>query len=239
MFGLVVFLWIIQDDIATAWEAAALVSIFVVYVGLVIFLYMSGKEKAPPNPHLHEAECDGGAETAMLIPLTAQDTELSLSSSPVTRRFAAGDHSIHNQPALSSFPNMGTSILVNTEKMFFISRPVIEFVVPPLYPNLSPSRNPLFHYITNMTAFSIDPSVKPGSSKHDVSLHRVAAIFVISVALIGILSSMLLNLVQYSLKFIALDSSTVSATLMALGSEVSLLYVNFTTIMFVQHILFV
>jgi Ca2+/Na+ antiporter len=237
LVGLVFFLYLIQDDRASAVEAALLVSIYFGYVGLVVYLYMTGREVDHHAAHksIEGASFDGlgEEEEEMLLlaasdPATAEAGSAGVPPSPVgpQRRGPTGD-----LPPAASAPvavktalfRAGASLVVNSEKMFFFTRPVIEFVIPPLKPQLKPSSNTLYNFVSGLSFFA-----QPlANSKHDVSLYRVASIFFVSVALIGVFSSQLLMLVQYSLTFLPLDASTVSATLMSLGAEVRVLMLMF------------
>lgn len=219
------FLLIIQDDTAGLWEAAALVCVYVVYVSLVMYLYISGKEVDPHLKKVDEYTLEAGEEGLQLLAPNDDDADSDVSPAleiSIQRRLPVPPPNVTQEaPSMVDSPlrRVGTSLWVNSEKMFFLSRPVVAFLIPPLYPAETPSINPLHSIVSRFPAPSRSPT-RAGRLEGSVSLHRVASIFIISVVLIGVLSSMLLDLVQYTLTFVSLDSSTVSATLMALGSEV-------------------
>ena len=201
-------------------EAGGLVSIYIVYVSLVIYLYSSGKEVEQHIPDLydHENSCSGGVQAEQLELLPRESDSLHNGSGPASPTMQRNsDYVVIESVSCSSFSvsGVGSFAFENFEKLFFFNRPIVEFLVP----SLRPRRPHLQHNQAHETINAAD-------NTPDVSLRRVACIFVACVTLIGFLSYFLLSLVEYALYFIPLDSSTISATLMALGSEVQFIIVG-------------
>jgi hypothetical protein len=107
-------------------------------------------------------------------------------------------------------------------------------------------RNPLYCYISsiwpesqhslttsNSTSYSSSTSSSSGgggggggSVTADVSIPRIACIFICSVACVGVLANALVGCIEAVVALVPLQSSTVAATVMALGSEVRRIFVH-------------
>jgi Ca2+/Na+ antiporter len=219
LFGLASFLVIIQDEVATVLEAAWLLLIYVIYVSLVVYLYFTGREVEPDHHHADpNAVSDSIEREALLIEMAPISSKENDRQTPA----AAAVGSPGRSP-----PSLCHRLFFYFETVVFFNRPMVGFLIPPLRPELTVVRNPLYECLGVCGAVAIDCSIvrcgcKKSDRVHDVTLTRIGVIFGISVCMVGVLVKLLMAMVESIVSHLRLDSTTIAATLMAMGSEVIL-----------------